>query len=325
MSFNIIEGDITKLDVDAIVNAANSSLLGGGGVDGAIHKAAGEKLLEECRGLGGCKTGDAKLTKGYNLLAKYVIHTVGPIWRSGEYGEEKLLRSCYKNSLKIAKDKNLKSIAFSLISSGVYGYPMAGAIDVAISEIKKFLNKNDMKIILVIFNRESFVIPNTSLRKEISNILNKENKESVNKESVNKGSVNKAIIDKESIDKESIDKESIDNKSTNNFYEDLIDLTEEKNISLKELYKKANIDEAELEKIESNNEYYTSKNILLSFVIAFKFSLKEMETLLEKYGYKISYDKRYDLIIKYFVENERYDIFEINIVLFAYKENLLGF
>lgn len=315
MSFNIIEGDITKLDVDAIVNAANSSLLGGGGVDGAIHKAAGEKLLEECRGLGGCKTGDAKLTKGYNLLAKYVIHTVGPIWRSGEYGEEKLLRNCYKNSLKIAKDKNLKSIAFPLISSGVYGYPMAGAIDVAISEIKKFLNKNDMKIILVIFNRESFVIPNTSLRKEISNILNKENKESVNK-----GSVNKA-----SIDKESIDKDAINNKPTNNFYEDLIDLTEEKSISLNELYKKANIDEAELEKIESNNEYYPSKNILLSFVIAFKFSLKEMETLLEKYGYKISYDKRYDLIIKYFVENERYDIFEINTVLFAYKENLLGF
>lgn len=315
MSFNIIEGDITKLDVDAIVNAANSSLLGGGGVDGAIHKAAGEKLLEECRGLGGCKTGDAKLTKGYNLLAKYVIHTVGPIWRSGEYGEEKLLRNCYKNSLKIAKDKNLKSIAFPLISSGVYGYPMAGAIDVAISEIKKFLNKNDMKIILVIFNRESFVIPNTSLRKEISNILNKENKESVNK-----GSVNKA-----SIDKESIDKDAINNKPTNNFYEDLIDLTEGKSISLNELYKKANIDEAELEKIESNNEYYPSKNILLSFVIAFKFSLKEMETLLEKYGYKISYDKRYDLIIKYFVENRRYDIFEINTVLFAYKENLLGF
>lgn len=310
MSFNIIEGDITKLDVDAIVNAANSSLLGGGGVDGAIHKAAGEKLLEECRGLGGCKTGDAKLTKGYNLLAKYVIHTVGPIWRSGEYGEEKLLRNCYKNSLKIAKDKNLKSIAFPLISSGVYGYPMAGAIDAAISEIKKFLNKNDMKIILVIFNRESFVIPNTSLRKEISNILNKENKESVNKAS---------------IDKASIDKDAINNKPTNNFYEDLIDLTEEKSISLKELYKKANIDEAELEKIESNNEYYPSKNILLSFVIAFKFSLKEMETLLEKYGYKISYDKRYDLIIKYFVENERYDIFEINTVLFAYKENLLGF
>lgn len=315
MSFNIIEGDITKLDVDAIVNAANSSLLGGGGVDGAIHKAAGEKLLEECRGVGGCKTGDAKLTKGYNLLAKYVIHTVGPIWRSGEYGEEKLLRNCYKNSLKIAKDKNLKSIAFPLISSGVYGYPMDGAIDVAISEIKKFLNKNDMKIILVIFNRESFVIPNTSLRKEISNILNKENKESVNK-----GSVNKA-----SIDKASIDKDAINNKSTNNFYEDLIDLTEEKSISLKELYKKANIDEAELEKIESNNEYYPSKKILLSFVIAFKFSLKEMETLLEKYRYKISYDKRYDLIIKYFVENERYDIFEINTVLFAYKENLLGF
>lgn len=315
MSFNIIEGDITKLDVDAIVNAANSSLLGGGGVDGAIHKAAGEKLLEECRGLGGCKTGDAKLTKGYNLLAKYVIHTVGPIWRSGEYGEEKLLRNCYKNSLKIAKDKNLKSIAFPLISSGVYGYPMAGAIDVAISEIKKFLNKNDMKIILVIFNRESFVIPNTSLRKEISNILNKENKESVNKESVNKASIDKA----------SIDKDAINNKPTNNFYEDLIDLTEEKSISLNELYKKANIDEAELEKIESNNEYYPSKNILLSFVIAFKFSLKEMETLLEKYGYKISYDKRYDLIIKYFVENRRYDIFEINTVLFAYKENLLGF
>jgi O-acetyl-ADP-ribose deacetylase (regulator of RNase III) len=156
----LIKTDITKLQVDAIVNAANKSLLGGGGVDGAIHRAAGKMLLEECRGLNGCETGQAKITKGYELPAKFVIHTVGPVWNGGKYNETKLLAGCYRNSLQLAIENNCKTIAFPNISTGVYRFPKEAAAEIAISETKKFLEKKVSieKVLFVCFDDENYGI-----------------------------------------------------------------------------------------------------------------------------------------------------------------------
>lgn len=151
----ILEGDITKLEVDAIVNAANRSLLGGGGVDGAIHRAAGPQLLDETSKLGGCETGQAKITRGYRLPAKYVIHTVGPVWRGGNRGEEELLRSCYKNSLMLAVENGVKTMAFPAISTGVYRFPIGRATDIALRETKRFIEAADNlgKVIFCCFSK----------------------------------------------------------------------------------------------------------------------------------------------------------------------------
>ncbi len=154
----IVEGDITKQRVDAVVNAANTTLLGGGGVDGAIHRAAGPELLEECRALGGCPTGEARITKGYKLTAKWVIHTVGPVWRDGRNSEEELLTGCYRNSLALAGQKGVRTIAFPSISTGAYGFPMEKAARIAITEIRKFLERNSSmeKVVLVCFGKSAF-------------------------------------------------------------------------------------------------------------------------------------------------------------------------
>lgn len=156
----IIQGDITTLEVDAIVNAANKTLLGGGGVDGAIHRAAGSQLLEECKSLGGCETGQAKITKGYNLPAKFVIHTVGPVWNGGKLNEDKLLANCYANSLKLAEENRLAGIAFSSISAGAYRFPLERAAHIALTETGSFLKSSQhiQKIIHVCFGDEAFRI-----------------------------------------------------------------------------------------------------------------------------------------------------------------------
>ena len=154
----IIVGDITQQKVDAIVNAANTTLLGGGGVDGAIHRAAGPRLLEECRTLNGCKTGEAKITKAYNLSAKFVIHTVGPIWNGGQQNEDELLRNCYKNSLELASDNQIRFIAFPAISTGVYRFPLERGANIAINEVKSFLERSDFiaKVIFCCFDEKTY-------------------------------------------------------------------------------------------------------------------------------------------------------------------------
>jgi O-acetyl-ADP-ribose deacetylase (regulator of RNase III) len=166
----VVEGDITRQAVDAIVNAANTTLLGGGGVDGAIHRGAGPELLEECRKLGGCATGQAKITKGYRLSAKWVIHTVGPVWRDGRHGEDELLASCYRSSFALAEQHRIRTIAFPSISTGAYGFPMDRAAGIAVRETQRFLERNTSveKVLLVCFGKNACEIHSQALREAIS-------------------------------------------------------------------------------------------------------------------------------------------------------------
>ena len=348
MPFQIILGDITSLKVDAIVNAANNSLLGGGGVDGAIHKAAGPQLLEECRTLNGCATGEAKITKGYKLPAQYVIHTVGPIWEGGHKKEEELLRSAYRRSLELAKEHDLETVAFSLISSGAYGYPKDQALEVAVSEITSFLEDHEMTVFLVIFDRASFQISKTMVN-QIKEYVEKNylSAEEVPSDSIDYADNRPSAIKerhrfrnieaerrrvledqlsqpKEFIIEESQSLEEFLNGQEDTFSIRLLELIDEKGKTDVEVYKRANIDRKLFSKIRSNPNYQPSKATVLALAISLKLSLRETRGLLRRAGYALSPASRSDLIIEFFLSNEVYDIHKINEALFYFKENILG-
>lgn len=324
MPLQIVRNDITKMKCDAIVNAANSTLLGGGGVDGAIHKAAGKGLLFECMKLGGCKTGEAKITGGYNLPCKYIIHTVGPVWKGGHSGEEELLRSCYRESLLLAKKNDCESVAFPLISAGVYGYPKDKALQVAVDEISSFLFENDMTVYIVVFDQKSFNIS----QKLVSDI-----REYIDERYVEKHAAMESIrltmmppmAVSDMASKESLD--SLDNalkQIDESFSQMLLRKIDEKGMTDSECYKKANVDRKLFSKIRSDIHYKTSKNTAIAFAIALELDLDETKELLMKAGFALSHSNKFDIIIEYFIVNGNYNIFEINEVLFAFDQALLG-
>lgn len=324
MPLQIVRNDITKMKCDAIVNAANSTLLGGGGVDGAIHKAAGKGLLFECMKLGGCKTGEAKITGGYNLPCKYIIHTVGPVWKGGHFGEEKLLRSCYRESLLLAKKNDCESVAFPLISAGVYGYPKDKALQVAVDEISSFLFENDMTVYIVVFDQKSFNIS----QKLVSDI-----REYIDERYVEKHAAMESIrltmmppmAVSDMASKKSLD--SLDNalkQIDESFSQMLLRKIDEKGMTDSECYKKANVDRKLFSKIRSDIHYKTSKNTAIAFAIELELDLDETKELLMKAGFALSHSNKFDIIIEYFIVNGNYNIFEINEVLFAFDQALLG-
>lgn len=330
MPFILIRNDITKVHVDAIVNAANSSLLGGGGVDGAIHRAAGPELLEECRTLGGCNTGQAKITKGYKLPAKYVIHTVGPIWRGGNHNEEQLLTDCYKNSLVLAKEYNVESIAFPLISSGAYKYPKDGALEVAISVIEDFLKDNEMTIYLVVYDQASFLLSEklySSISEYIDENYIEEHPYNVRESTIEFHEL-REVEEEQFLFEEAIAKkrslEDVINNMDETFSQMLLRLIDEKEMTDVETYKKANIDRKLFSKIRNDIHYKPSKTTAIAFAIALQLNLDETKDLLMKAGFALSRSSKFDVIIEYFIENENYNIFEINEALFAFEQSLLG-
>ena len=333
MPLEIVRNDITKMQVDAIVNAANESLLGGGGVDGAIHRAAGSKLLSECKTLGGCETGKAKITKGYKLPAKYVIHTVGPIYEDGNRSERELLESCYRESLLLAKEYKCESVAFPLISSGVYGYPKEEALNVATEIISKFLAENDMTVYIVIFDKAAYKI-SEKLFSDIAAYID-DNYVDVHtdyhREYMRTSAPGQAPIMSNMYDlkecKSVSAKEDLDAKLKQldeSFSQMLLRKIDEKGMTDTECYKKANIDRKLFSKIRSDVYYKPSKITAIAFAISLELSLHETEDMLKKAGFALSNSNKFDIIIEYFISKGNYNIFEINQALFAFDQSLLG-
>lgn len=336
MTFQILHNDITNMNTDAIVNAANSKLRIGGGVCGAIFRAAGEEELQkECEQIKQCSVGHAVITKGYNLKAKYIIHTVGPIYKDGNSNEANFLKSAYETSLKLAKDYNLKSIAFPLISSGIYGYPKEEALNIAVSTIKEFLVDNDMDIYLVVFDRKAVHLSeelyeriehyiddfyedeNYRLRDRYS--LEIEEIEEIYHDDCN---FQEPIYETKDFNKRSL--ERILDNIDESFSQMLLRLIDEKGKTDVEVYKKANMDRKLFSKIRSNKDYNPKKSTALSLAIGLELSLDETKDLLAKAGYTLSPSHKFDLIVEYFIKNKNYDIFIINEALFSFKQPLLA-
>jgi len=324
MPFQIVHNDITKMNTDAIVNAANSALKMGGGVCGAIFLAAGQKELQsECSCIGSCQVGHAVITKGYALAAKYVIHAVGPVWKGGTNGEAKYLADTYYSSLELAKEKKLNSISFPLISSGIYGYPKEEALQIAITVISKFLLNNDMDVYLVVFDRKAVSL-SEKLFSDITSYIDTYYEDTENAERY--GRLQNAQSDFIQIYEESSKRslEDILNHMDETFSEMLLRLIDEKGRSDVEIYKRANMDRKLFSKIRSNKDYNPKKTTVLALAIALELSLDETKDLLSKAGYSLSSSHKFDVIVQYFIETENYDIFTINEALFYFEQVLLG-
>ena len=352
MPLTIVRNDITKMNCDAIVNAANNTLLGGGGVDGAIHRAAGPELLAECRTLGGCDTGRAKITNGYRLPAKYVIHTVGPIWQGGGHGEKELLASCYRESLRLAVENGCKTVAFPLISAGVYGYPRAEALRAAMDTCSDFLMEHDMMIYIVVFDRgallaseklfadiRSFIDDNYIERHEDNNRkrlfgLFGARKESAMPaaEAMHNAEAAKADLEECSMMAESAFHGALlptslvnaINQIDESFSQMLLRKIDEKGLTDAQCYKKANIDRKLFSKIRSDVNYKPKKITVIAFAAALELTIDETRDMLMKAGFALSHSSKFDIIIEYFISHGRYDIIEINEVLFEFDQPLIG-
>jgi len=335
MPFTIVRQDITKMKVDAIVNAANTKLQMGGGVCGAIFKKAGAKELQAaCDKLAPIQTGDAVITPGFRLPTKFVIHTAGPVHRGGKSGEEEQLRFCYLNSLKRAVGNKCESIAFPLISSGVYGYPKDEALRVATAAIQDFLVEHDLEVYLAVFDKaalavsekllgevesyidEHYVVEHKFSRRELPYVEHEPLEEAylIN---YNAPMPMQAPTAGAGID-------DLIGNLDEPFSETLLRMIDAKGKTDVEVYKRANLDRKLFSKIRTGKGYMPSKRTAVALAVALELSLDETDDLLERAGYALSHSQKFDVIVEYFIVSRKYDIFEINEVLFKYDQPLLG-
>lgn len=354
MPLEIVRNDITKMKVDAIVNSASPSPVVGFGVDSAIHQAAGPKLLEARKASGYIDVGTAVLTKAFGLDAKYVIHTVGPVWDEGKSGEIEIVKCCYKNSLEIAIRNNCKSIAFPLISTGTFGFPKDKALQAAISAIGEFLLAHDLQVYLVVYDRKSFLLSeklfssvleyiddnyvdlNTKSHfrtRDLRGIKTYKRLDRKQEKSGLQGNIEfeeasfEILADRMFEQGENIPGRKIDdivNNLDESFSQSLLRLIDEKGKKDADVYKRANIDRKLFSKIRNNINYKPGKITAIAFAIALELNLDETKDFLGRAGFALSHSYKFDVIIEYFIARGNYNIFEINETLFAFEQDLLG-
>ena len=323
MPLEIIRDDISRLSTDAIVHTTNTNLIRGRGSSESIFKSAGFKLEEALQEIGHCEVGEAVITLGFNLASKYIIHTVGPVWIDGLHNESKVLEACYKGCLALALKHELKSIAFPLISAGTYGYPKDEALRMATSTIQSFLLKHEMKVYLVVFDKQVYQL-STQLFDSVKQYVDdhyveiRGSRQRINSEETNFRTYKKISYESST----SIDDILLELDSS--FSETLLKLIDQKDLRDVDVYKRANISKAHFSKIRSHKDYRPTKTTVLAFCISLKLNLSETRDLLEKAGFSLSNSSKGDIIVRYFIENKRYDIYEVNEVLFEYDQQLLG-
>lgn len=355
MPFEIVRNDIVNMQVDAVVNTANPNPVIGSGVDSGIHKKAGQELLLARQKIGCIEFGDAVITPGFGLDAKYVIHTVGPVWEDGNRGEEQILASCYQKSLALAKEYKCESIAFPLIATGNYGFPKPLALQIAVREISTFLLENEMQIYLVVFGKEAFAL-SEKLFKSVSSYIDENYIRSKTVDEYGAKSVYGSRLETRRIREQM--------KRSNRIHEDvrppraleeccdmfdgaaapmdtddwgqllknldasfsetllqLIDRTGKKD---SEIYKKANVDRKLFSKIRNNMDYKPSKTTALAFAFALELDVDETKDFIGRAGFALSHSSKFDVIVEYFLVNRNYNVFELNEVLFAFDQPLIG-
>ena len=339
MPLEIVRNDITKMQVDAIVNTANPRPIVGGGVDRAIHKVAGTELLDARKKIGDIATGKAAITSAFNLHARFVIHTVGPVWQDGEHGERELLLNCYDNSLQLAAENGCGSIAFPLISAGVFGCPSEVAIAVATQAIREFLTDHDMDVYLVIFDHNAFKI-SSSLFDDVKSFIDERYIEELldeeyrgdyrdrrrNFETAGQPPAEDAYIDIPMWMSKPKERslEDLLNEVDDTFSEALLRLIDAKGKTDPEVYKKANVDRKLFSKIRNNPAYKPSKSTALAFAVALELNLDETKDFIGRAGYALSHSSKTDIIVEYFIQRSEFDIITINETLFAFEQPLLG-
>ena len=349
MPFQIIRSNITQVTADAIVNTANPHPAIDDGVDRAIYKAAGSgELLRERKKIGVMLPGQAAINPAFRLKSKYIIHTVGPVWVNGEHDEYEQLRNCYENSLHLAKEYKCESVAFPVISTGTYGFPKDKALEIAVSAISQFVLLNEIKVYLVVFDTQSFKLSGM-LFDGIEQFIDENYVSSVLEEEYNHPycETDEGVLRQRSLDvlddsleaedtgfnampmscKAAPEQRSLDDVMSQigeNFQERLLRLIDERNMTDVEVYKKANLDRKLFSKIRCNPDYKPKKKTALALAIALRLNLDETKDLLGRAELALSPVSKFDLIIEYFIENEVYDVYTINMALFKYQQPMLG-